>query len=506
MSTSLTGSSGRRVWRLPILGVAVAALAGAWAIDRDPPPTAGAGVDFGRPAAADMPVAPPADALTATFFCPGVPSRPDGSRTGSISILNPGDVPVTGTLSLFASNSFEELAAGAPVPAAPAPGAGVVQPVTVPERQRIEVAINPLLTADYVAALVEMRGGDVIVEQASTTLSGTRPTPCATTASSTWYTADGSTTLDADLRLLAFNPFPETAIVDFTFATNEGTRKPQDLQGYVIPPRSLRAIRLTDEVLRKATISVGADARSGRIVLGRFQTFDATGETGRQGVITGLAASSAGETWWFADGEKGPGVAERYVIFNPSEDAAEVSIALYSGEPGVNIEPIEVAVGPESTQILDLAAQPDDVVPVGRHMAIVTSETGTPIVVERVLDTTAEGRRGTTSVFGARVTSGRWSLAAGSGEGATEYLTVANPTGDATSVGIATVGPAGVTPLPGFEALPLGPAGTLQVDVAAAGATNAPLVVTGVTPVVAERSFYTAERAGATAIMGVPTL
>ncbi len=513
MSTSGSTSGtdqGRPVWRLPVIAVVVAALVGAVLVDRSRP--ASEPVDFGRPAAADMPVAPPGDALTSTAYCPGVPSRPDGSRTGTITILNPGDVPVTGTLTLFASNSFETLAAGQAAPAPPPPQPARVEPITVPERDRRVVELNPLIQAtpvhgDYVAALVEMRGGDVIVEQATITASGTRPTPCATSAAGTWYTADGSTTLDADLRLLVFNPFPESAIVDFTFATNEGTRKPQALQGYPVPPLSLRAIRLTDEVLRKQSISVAASTRSGRIVLGRFQTFDGSGPAGRQGVVTGLAASSAGVQWWFADGEKGPGVDERFALFNPSEDDAEVSVALYSGDPAVaGIPPIELTLGPESAQILDIGAQSDDAVPPGRHMAIVTSDNGVPIVVERVLDTTAEGRRGTTSVFGARLVSGRWAFAAGAGDDAGEYLTVANPTGAATSVAIQSVGPAGVTSVLGYEAVPLAPAGNVQIDVKALGGPGIPLVVSGAGSVVAERSFYTPDAAGATAIMGIPTL
>jgi hypothetical protein len=498
-------TASRRVWRTPVLAVVGVALAGAVAIDRDRP--VASEVAFGAPPAAPMPVAPAADVLTSTFYCPGVPSQPDresGARTGAITILNPGDVPVSGTLTAYPSNSFEQVPAGQALPPDPAPGTAATQSITVPPRQRlvIPVPVEGLAASDYTAALVEMRGGDVVVEQASITASGTRPTPCATTASDTWYTADGSTTTDADLRFLAFNPFPEDAIVDFTFATDEGTREPQALRGYVIPARSLRAVRLTDEVLRKATISASVVTRSGRVVLGRFQTFD--NSAGRQGVITGLAAPAAGRDWFFADGEKGEGVSERFAIFNPSDEDAEVTVLLYAGEGAAAIDPINDTVPPKSTRIINITEAAT--VPDGRHLAIVTSENGVPIVVERVLDTDAEGRRGTTSVFGARLFSTQWYLAAGAGDDATEYLTVGNPTGEATTFAVKAIGPAGATPVGGLEAVALGPAGTTQLNLSDLGLRNAALVIEGAGPIIAERSFYTPERAGATAIMGVPVV
>jgi hypothetical protein len=412
-------------------------------------------------------------------------------------------VPMAGTLTAFPSNSFETIPAGEPQKV-PEPGTVTTQAITVPPRARvvIPIPVEGLVASDYTAALVEMRGGDVVVEQASITPSGTRPTPCATTASDTWYTADGSTTTDADLRFLAFNPFPDEAVVDFTFATNEGTRQPQDLLGYVIPPRSLRAIRLTEEVLRKQTISASVVTRSGRVVLGRFQTFD--NSAGRQGVITGLGAPAAGRDWFFAEGIKGDGALERFAIFNPSDDDAEVSVLLYSGDPSVTIDPIPLAVGPKSTEIVDIAS--DDRVPEGSHLTIVTSENEVPIVVERVLDTTSEGRRGTTSVFGARLHSNRWYLAAGAGDDATEFLTVGNPTGEATTFAVKRIGAAGAPTVGGLEAVALTPAGTTQLNLSDLGLRNEPLIIEGAGPLIVERSFFTPERAGATAIMAVPVV
>jgi hypothetical protein len=139
-TATTTGPGGRRLWRAPALLVVGVAVAGGLAIDRDRPPAEA--VAFGGPPAAPMPVAPPADALTSTFYCPGVPSQPerDGPRTGAITILNPGDVPMAGTLTAFPSNSFETIPAGEPQQV-PEPGTVATQAITVPPRARVVIPI-----------------------------------------------------------------------------------------------------------------------------------------------------------------------------------------------------------------------------------------------------------------------------------------------------------------------------------------------------------------------------
>ena len=115
------------------------------------------------------------------------------------------------------------------------------------------------------------------------------PSACATAASASWYFADGVTTRDARLTYLLYNPYPDDAIVDMEFATNEGPFSPQPLQGLVVRGE-LRCASSTSP-----SKSVGAPPSPplsppdpGRLVLGRIQTFD--GSEGREGFTSGVAA------------------------------------------------------------------------------------------------------------------------------------------------------------------------------------------------------------------------
>jgi len=71
---------------------------------------------------------------------------------------------------------------------------------------------------------------------------------------------------------------------------------------------------------------------------------------------------------------------------------------------------------------------------------------------------------------------------------------------------VKALGPAGATAVIGLEAVALGPAGTTQLNLSDLGLRNAAMVIEATGPIIAERSFYTPEKAGATAIMGVPVV
>ena len=90
----------RGVLGVALLGVTVAAIV----IDRGR--TAPAAATFGRPAAAaSAALAPPADTLASTWFCPGVPASGDGSFVGTIDLLNEGETDRRATITAYPSTS-----------------------------------------------------------------------------------------------------------------------------------------------------------------------------------------------------------------------------------------------------------------------------------------------------------------------------------------------------------------------------------------------------------------
>ena len=100
------------------------------------------------------------------------------------------------------------------------------------------------------------------------------------------------------------------AIVDIGFATVAGSRQPAQLQGKPVQPHSVEVIDLATIAARdEAEVAVKVEATFGELVVGRAQVYQ--GE-GRLGYGVGLAAPALRSQWWFANGEKGTGVTERY--------------------------------------------------------------------------------------------------------------------------------------------------------------------------------------------------
>jgi hypothetical protein len=471
-------SAWRRLAAVGVIGAIAAALV---AVDRrDPEPVE---VVFGSATAPVQPVAPTGDALTTVWFCPGIPADADGSASGTVAVLNPSEVAMTGSVTFV------------PFEADP-----VVAPIEVAPRSRTE--LRPPMAARFVAVQVEVFGTNAVVEQTTVSRAGTSLTPCASAASPTWYAPDGTTTADAQLTLLVWNPFPDEAIVDIGFATEEGTRTPQALQGYVVPARTLRLVDVDQAVQRNELVATSVEARSGRVVVGRYQTHRSL----RRGLVAGLVSPSPGTTWLFPGGDKGEAAVERIVILNPGDDDAEVDVTLYPADPAAAlVEPISLPVAAGGVEVVDISAT--DFVPDGVHSLQVTAENGAPIVVERILDrgqVSGNIGRATTSQPGSLLTGGRWFLPSSPVPGSGYVVTVANATGTELRVTLAAIGPAGAVAVAGFDQVVLPAAGTLRLDLSGNPATASPLVVEADGPVAVDRLVIPpGEGTGATAALAI---
>src|SRR5207253_9988262 len=105
---------------------------------------------------------------------------------------------------------------------------------------------------------------------------------------------------DARGILALFNPFPDDAVVDISFATDQGRAEPRAVQGLPVPAGSTVLVNAHDVVRRRAVAAASIVARTGRLVVDRLQAFD--GSAGRSGISLTLAAARGANAWYFPDG------------------------------------------------------------------------------------------------------------------------------------------------------------------------------------------------------------
>jgi Family of unknown function (DUF5719) len=432
-----------------------------------------------------MPIAPTGDALTTSWFCPGVPAAADKSTgDGSVTVLNPTDTPMNGTITYF-----------------PGDGQAVTGALTLAPNNQAVVVPRDTAPAPFTGVLIEVYGTNAVVAESASTSLGWSSTPCSTTASSSWYLADGTTTVDTKYQLLVLNPFPDDAIVDFNFVGDDGGHSPSALQGFVVKARTLRVVDVDKAMQRDTLVSATVQARNGRVVVSRFQSLP--GPT-RKGLVMTLGAPSAGSQWWFADGEKGDGVKERVVLYNPRDDDSSVDVTVFPADPTAGSPvPLKFTVPPHQRVDADLSSNEE--VPAGHHSIVVSTDTDQPIVAERVLDLTGKSRVASTVQLGGRTASNRWFVPVAGPANAANVLTVVNVTGVDANVSVGILGTAGETPVPDLQDVAVPAGAVTQLPLQDHGAANQPVVVTANGQVVVEQ-FVTpgGNSPGAASALGVP--
>jgi hypothetical protein len=465
-----------------VVAVAVFAVVGV-TISRDRPTRVAAA--YGTNDQPPMPIARTGTALTTSWFCPGVPALVDRSTgDGSITVLNPTDTPMTGNLTFF-----------------PGENPSVTTPLRVAARGQAVVVPRDLAPAVFTGVLIEVYGTNAVVAQTTVTPAGWSSSPCSTTASGSWYVAEGTTTIDSTYRLLVLNPFPDDAIVDVSFAADDGFRGPTALQGWVVKARSLRVIDVDAAIQRDQLVSASVVARNGRVVVGRFQTLP---YSPRKGLVATLAEPSAGSQWWFADGRKGAGVSERVILYNPLDTDSSADVTVFPADPATG-GPIPLKYTIPSKQRVEVDLSSLEQVPAGPHSIAVVTDAARPVVAERVLDLVGKDRTATTVQAGSRVPASRWYVPMAAPAGGTNTLTVVNVTGVDTSLGVSSLSAAGETPVPDLQNVQVPAGGAIQIALQDHGVAGQPVVVTADGQVVVEQFVTPASGSpGAWSTLGVP--
>lgn len=432
-----------------------------------------------------VPMAAPASARSSAWYCSGATANPGGAADGTVVVANAGDRRLTAVVTVFPSQGESRTTS---VPVGPA--------------SRAAVRLADVAGAPHASALVELDGGDAVVELATSGPLGDSVAACASSASDRWYFAEGRTTRDATELLTLFNPFPEDAVVDFAFSTEEGQSTPQALTGLAVRGRSMTVVNVGEYVQRREGVASRISARTGRLVVHRLQTYDGTG--GRAGVSVALGSASEGDVWYFPEGLVGDGRGQRFQVFNPSTDEAEVELvlALDAGEA----EPLRVTVPRESRVTVDAAAEGRIPKGVG-HAVTVRATNGVGVVVERSIDAgPPTNRTGVSHMPGGRLAALRWAAAAGQADDSVEeWLVVQNPGPGAASFSVTLLADGSRLRLDGLQNVEVAAGARRAVrvtDTVKRAAT--PLVVTATGPVVVERDLYRSKGPGLALGVAVP--
>ena len=212
-------------------------------------------------------------------------------------------------------------------------------------------------------------------------------------------------------HLLVLNPFPDDAIVDFTSPPTTGPATPSALQGFVVKARSLRIVDVDEAVQRDKLVSasVRRPQRPGR---GRPVPDDAV-RPRPQGPRATLGAPSAGSQWWFANGQKGDGVAERVVLYNPGSRRRERRRDLLPGRPRHGQPGAAQYTVPAGQRVEPSTSAPPTRCRPGRTASWWRTDPDQPVVAERVLDLVAKARTATTVQAGSRLAATRWYVPGG---------------------------------------------------------------------------------------------
>jgi hypothetical protein len=432
----------------------------------------------------DMPTAPEPGALSSTWYCAGGTAQSGGAADATVLVGNPG----TGELQ-------------AVVTVVPSEGPRATRRVTVGPNSVESVRLQDVAKATYAAALVDIDGGSGVVEQEVAGALGSSASPCASSASEHWYFADGSTTRESTMVLVLFNPFPENAIADMSFATDQGRAVPRKLQGLVVPARTIVPVNVGDFVRRRETLATSVTVRTGRLVVSKLQLHDGGG---RKGMALVLGAPSTGSQWRLADGYVNNGITERLAIFNPGDTEAHVDVEV-TLEKGA-AEPFQLTVPAKERITLEESKEPR--IPKEDPFVLnVIRRSGPQVVVERTIDAVAPApRTGFADTIASRRVSRRWFLASGSvSPTVDEWVVVHNPGRSPVRVSFAVLAGGQRLAVDGLQDVALGAGRFAAYRIGDhLQRPQTPMVVDATGPVVVERSTYRNGAIGFSISYGIP--
>jgi len=344
-----------------LLGAGIAVVAGAGVADGlvskpavTPAPKPSAGRAIGALVSAP-------DAESSAWFCVGA-SGSGGSAVGALMLVNPTGRALGGTVTV-----------------APSVGGAKSIEVSVPPESQIGVLPADVASGPWVAATVLFDGGGAGVTQVVSGPLGWSTAPCASTTSSNWYFAHGSTASGASLTLALYNPSTTDAVANVTLdSSSQGVLQPPAYQGVPVPAGSLVVENVSDHLLNDPSVATVVSTSSGTVVAAELQSTPLSGGGGGSSLLLGVPEPAT--KWDFPQNSDPPNGGLVFHVFNPSARQVSVSVRVGIG-PGAS-EPLSVEVPPES--VFDLVAERQTRIPASSPYSIeLTTHHGVGIVVDR---------------------------------------------------------------------------------------------------------------------------
>jgi hypothetical protein len=248
--------------------------------------------------------------------------------------------------------------------------------VTVPAGGRVSVQPARFVHGAWVAAAVTLDAGGVGATELVSGPLGTSMTPCASTTSSSWDFAFGTTAGSDALILSLFNPTATAASVDVDLVTASAVLQPPAYQEIQVAPGAVVTESLGDHAQEQAAVATEVVALSGSVVAQQLQLTTAPARS----LSVELGAPSTAPVWSVPQSTQTPGGDVVVHVLNPSSRSTVVRVGV-SDRQGRS-SPVLLPVAARSSVAVSAAAQTR--IPHGTPFSLVLRSTnGVGIVVSR---------------------------------------------------------------------------------------------------------------------------
>jgi hypothetical protein len=297
------------------------------------------------------------------WACPGPLQLGSGSGA-EISIVNPGLRDVVAAV-LIAETKGGEIS-----PAA-SDSASRTLSVMVPRDSDREVPVSAarasgrLATVDA-AVSVTVSGGAVAVFETESHGSAQFQQACSDGVAPIGYLAEGMTAGASQVQVALFDPVSTAAVANVTVGTSLGPVMPEQLQGVVVPGRSLVVFDLARYVPQRSVVAVAVGTHVGELSVGASWSVDARFSTTIRGIAERYRESGTGmevglgrplANWAMPLGAVGPDANEALRIFNPQSRPA--SLTLRAAVAGGASASLAVTVAPGTAVSLAAPEPPE---------------------------------------------------------------------------------------------------------------------------------------------------
>ncbi|MET0628765.1 MAG: DUF5719 family protein [Acidimicrobiia bacterium] len=340
----------RRVPRTPILILVVGLLVAAVVFQHRDEPEAPSVA--GTAAAAEDLGLPPANALSASWYCAEGTSADGGRAAETVIVSSLADTDITATVTVMPG--------GKEVP--------VSRTLQIGAHQQERLAVAEVLATAEPGVVVEVTGGQASVAHEIAGTDDVATEPCARSANRDWYFAGGTTVRGTQQYLVLFDPFGDDAVVDVSFVTDNGVQEPDQLQGLVVSRRSRVSVPVHDLVPRQQLVAISVHARAGRVVAERSMLFDGTTPDEaptRRGIALSLGAPSPARAWTLPFGSTADAGSARIGVANFGTTASTVEIDVLLDNQQ-SLTPVSMSVPARSVVSVDVS----DRVPPGSQFAV----------------------------------------------------------------------------------------------------------------------------------------